>query len=139
MQKRQELRRQIGSLALALLVCVGVMLGFYALANALTRNVLLGALIGLALALGNFVILSVTVSNAIDRAARDGESKRAKLEIQSSALLRPIVLLAIYVALFRTNICDPVAALLPLLFAQIAIKVLEFFRKDEPKGGDSNP
>ena len=33
---------------------------------------------------------------------------------------------------------ERVAALLPLLFAQVAIKVLEFFRNDK-KGGDTAP
>ena len=51
---------------------------------------------------------------------------------------RPLVLALIYIVLFRAKVCDPVAALLPLLFAQVAIKVLEFFRNDK-KGGDTAP
>ena len=40
--------------------------------------------------------------------------------------------------LFHAKVCDPLAALLPLLFAQAAIKLIEFFRKDS-KGGDAVP
>ena len=87
-------------------------------------------------ALGNFFFLSVTVSNALDRAARDGEPRRAQLSIQLSGTVRLVVLALIYVVLFRAGLCDPVAALLPLIFAQIAIKFVEFFRKDD-KGGDA--
>lgn len=148
LQKHRDILHQIGSLALASLVCVGVMLALYALAGALTRSVLLGALIGLLLAVGNFAALCITVSNAVDRAARDKDPKRAQLEIQSASLVRPIILIIIYVALFRAKVCDPVAAVLPLLFAQVSIKLLEFFRRDgsdasaeqgDQKGGENTP
>ena len=81
MQKNRDVLRQVGGLAVALLVCIAVMLAVY---------------------------------------------------------VRPLVLALIYVVLFRAKVCDPVAALLPLLFAQVAIKVLEFFRNDK-KGGDTAP
>ena len=116
--------------------CVAAMLAVYALFGGCTRQVMLGAAAGLVLAIGNFFFLSVTVSNALDRAARDGEPQKAQLSIQISGTVRLVVLALIYVALFRAGVCDPVAALLPLVFAQVAIKFVEFFRKDD-KGGDA--
>ena len=71
-------------------------------------------------------------------AANGGSPQKAQLEIQTSSVVRPLVLALIYIVLFRAKVCDPVAALLPLLFAQVAIKVLEFFRNDK-KGGDTAP
>lgn len=136
MQKYRQIAQQMLRLSLATAACVAAMLGVYALLGACTRQVVLGAVAGLALALGNFFFLSVTVSNALDRAARDGEPRRAQLSIQLSGTVRLVVLVLIYVALFRAGLCDPVAALLPLIFAQIAIKFVEFFRKDD-KGGDA--
>ena len=94
--------------------------------------------VGWTLAVGNFLSLSITVSNALDRAANGGSPQKAQLEIQTSSVVRPLVLALIYIVLFRAKVCDPVAALLPLLFAQVAIKVLEFFRNDK-KGGDTAP
>ena len=73
-----------------------------------------------------------------DAAALGGSPQKAQLEIQTSSVVRPLVLALIYIVLFRAKVCDPVAALLPLLFAQVAIKVLEFFRNDK-KGGDTAP
>ena len=70
--------------------------------------------------------------------ANGGSPQKAQLEIQTSSVVRPLVLALIYIVLFRAKVCDPVAALLPLLFAQVAIKVLEFFRNDK-KGGDTAP
>lgn len=138
MQKNRDVLQQVGRLAVALLVCIAAMLGLYALLGRLDRPVLLGAALGWLLAVGNFLSLSITVSNALDRAAHGGSPQKAQMEIQTSSVVRPLVLAAIYIVLFRFKVCDPVAALLPLLFAQIAIKVLEFFRTDE-KGGDTAP
>ncbi len=138
MQKNRGVLRQVGGLAAALLVCIAVMLAVYALLGRLDRMVLLGALFGWLLAIGNFLSLSITVSNALDRAANGGSPQKAQLEIQTSSVVRPLVLAVIYIVLFCAKVCDPVAALLPLLFAQVAIKVLEFFRNDK-KGGDTAP
>lgn len=136
MQKHREILRQVGRLTVALAICVAVMLVVYALLGAFTREVLLGAVAGMILAIGNFVSLSITVSNAVDRAARDNDPQRAQLSIQASGVIRLLVLAAIYILLFRAKVCDPVAALLPLLMAQAVLKLVEFFRKDD-KGGDA--
>ena len=117
---------------------IAAMLAAYALTGHFTNAVLLGALIGFVLAMGNFLSLSITVSNAMNRAANGGSPQKAQLEIQTSSVVRPLVLAVIYIVLFRAKVCDPIAALLPLLFAQVAIKVLEFFRNDK-KGGDTAP
>lgn len=136
MQKHREILRQVCRLMVALAVCVAIMLGVYALLGAFTSSVVVGAILGFVLAVGNFVSLSITVSNAMDRAARDKDPQRAQLSIQASGVIRLLVLAAIYILLFRANVCDPVAALLPLLMAQAVLKLVEFFRKDD-EGGDA--
>lgn len=136
MQKHREILRQVCRLMVALAVCVAIMLGVYALLGAFTSSVVVGAILGFVLAVGNFVSLSITVSNAMDRAARDKDPQRAQLLIQASGVIRLLVLAAIYILLFRAKVCDPVAALLPLLMAQAVLKLVEFFRKDD-EGGDA--
>ena len=136
MQKHREILRQVCRLMVALAVCVAIMLGVYALLGAYTSSVVVGAILGFVLAVGNFVSLSITVSNAMDRAARDKDPQRAQLSIQASGVIRLLVLAAIYILLFRAKVCDPVAALLPLLMAQAVLKLVEFFRKDD-EGGDA--
>ena len=144
MQKNRDVLRQVGGLAVALLVCIAVMLAVYALLGRLNRLVLLGAVFGWILAVGNFLSLSITVSNALDRAANGGSPQKAQLEIQTSSVVRPVILVIIYILLFRAELCDPLAAILPLLFAQICIKLIDFFRPDpqaaqKTKDGDSTP
>ncbi len=135
MQKHRDILHQVTRLTIAMIICVGIMLGIYALLGIFTRSVLVGAVVGLLLSIGNFVSLSITVSNALDRAARDNDPQRAQLSIQTSSVIRLLVLAAIYILLFRAKLCDPIAALLPLLLAQGVLKLVEFFRNDKEGGG----
>lgn len=135
MQKHRDILHQVTRLTIAMIICVGIMLGIYALLGIFTRSVLVGAVVGLLLSIGNFVSLSITVSNALDRAARDNDPQRAQLSIQTSSVIRLLVLAAIYILLFRVKLCDPIAALLPLLLAQGVLKLVEFFRNDKEGGG----
>ncbi len=142
MQKHRDIFEQTGRLAVAVALCIAAMLAVYALAGRFDNAVLIGALVGFVLAMGNFLSLSITVSNALDRAANGGSPQKAQLEIQTSSVVRPVVLVIIYILLFRAKLCDPVAAILPLLFAQVCIKLIEFFRKEptkDKKDGDSTP
>ena len=135
MQKHRDILHQVTRLTIAMIICVGIMLGIYALLGIFTRSVLVGAVVGLLLSIGNFVALSITVSNALDRAARANDPQRAQLSIQTSSVIRLLVLAAIYILLFRAKLCDPIAALLPLLLAQGVLKLVEFFRNDKEGGG----
>lgn len=142
MQKHRDIFEQTGRLAVAVALCIAAMLAVYALAGRFDNAVLIGALAGFVLAMGNFLSLSITVSNALDRAANGGSPQKAQLEIQTSGVVRPVVLVIIYILLFRAKLCDPVAAILPLLFAQVCIKLIEFFHKEptkDKKDGDSTP
>lgn len=142
MQKHRDIFEQTGRLAVAVALCIAAMLAVYALAGRFDNAVLIGALVGFVLAMGNFLSLSITVSNALDRAANGGSPQKAQLEIQTSSVVRPVVLVIIYILLFRAKLCDPVTAILPLLFAQVCIKLIEFFRKEptkDKKDGDSTP
>ena len=130
MQKHQDILQQVGRMALATAGCSAIMLAIYAVVGRFTTAVLLGGLLGTVIAVGNFLALSI--------AAAGDNSVKACMSIQSSSVVRTAILAVIYVLLFHAKVCDPLAALLPLLFAQAAIKLIEFFRKDS-KGGDAVP
>ena len=139
MQKHRDVLQQASRLAVAVALCIAAMLAVYALTGHFTNAVLLGALIGFVMAMGNFLSLSITVSNAMNRAANGGSP-----QIQTSSVVRPVILVIIYILLFRAGLCDPLAAILPLLFAQVCIKLIDFFRPDpqaaqKTKDGDSTP
>ena len=141
LQKHRDVFAQASRLAVAVALCIAAMLAVYALAGHFTNAVLLGAMIGFVLSMGNFLSLSITVSNALDRAANGGSPQKAQQEIQTSSVVRPVVLVIIYILIFRAKLCDPLAAILPLLFAQVCLKLIDFFRKDDSskpeKDGDT--
>ncbi len=120
---------QVLRVAAGEIVCVALMLGVYALLGRMTLPVLLGALFGAAASVLNFLALSMTVSRAADR-AEAGEAEKAKLSVQGSSVVRLIVLAAAYVLVLSAKVCDPLAAILPLLFTQVSLNVTEYFRKD---------
>jgi len=68
LQKHRDVLQQASRLAVAVALCIAAMLAVYALTGHFTNAVLLGALIGFVMAMGNFLSLSITVSNAMNRA-----------------------------------------------------------------------
>ena len=66
MQKHQDILQQVGRMALATAGCSAIMLAIYAVVGRFTTAVLLGGLLGTVIAVGNFLALSITVSNALD-------------------------------------------------------------------------
>lgn len=133
MQKHRDVLAQASRLAVAVALCIAAMLAVYALAGQFSNAVLIGAVIGFVMAMGNFLSLSITVSNAMDHAVNGGSPQKAQMEIQTSSVIRLVVLVIIYILVFRAKLCDPLAAILPLLFAQVCLKLTEFFHKEEPK------
>lgn len=116
--------------------CICVMLAVYVLMNKLDAAVLLGALAGGLVAIGNFLFLSISVSRAADRAQRDGAEAAAKAtaSVQRNSILRKAALAIIYIILLKSGYFDLLATILPLVFVQVSIYLTEFFRKD---GDDS--
>lgn len=121
--------KQFIRVAAAELVLTAIMLGVYALIGRFTMAVVLGAVLGCLLSLANFLMLSVTVSRAADR-AQAGDPVKARAQVQGSSVLRLFALAVIYIITLRTGIFDPIAAVLPLVFLQVSISLVEFFRKD---------
>ena len=95
MRKHEDIFGQVSRLAVAVALCIAAMLAVYALAGRFTNTVLLGALIGFVLAMGNFISLCITVSNALDRTVKGDNPQKAQLQIQSSGVIRLVVLVII--------------------------------------------
>ena len=134
MQRNRDVLRQVGRLALAEGVCVAVMLAIYGVLGRFTRQVLFGGLLGGALAVVHFFLLSVSIANVLEQAQATGDTKRGTLVIQAASSVRLLIIGAILAAAFWAKLCDPVAALLPLLLSQLLIKLIAFFYK----GDDEN-
>jgi hypothetical protein len=111
-------------------ICVALMLGVYALIGKFSTSVLVGAIFGEVATLLYFLSITVVVSMAADKAENTGQAAKAKLTVQSSSTIRLLALAVIYIIVLKAKICDPIAAVLPLIFLRISITLMEFFRRD---------
>ncbi|WP_294451217.1 ATP synthase subunit I [uncultured Gemmiger sp.] len=128
MHKYRDVLGQVGRLAAVEAVCVAVILAVYFFLGGMTVKVLLGALIGGAMSVAHFLVLSVSVCKALDCAKSEEEAARVRVSIQASASMRLLVMAVILIVLFKMGVCDPVAALVPLLCAQLALKFIGLFQ-----------
>ena len=133
--RNKDVLKQVLLIFACEIACICVMLAIYALMSKLDAAVLLGALAGGLVAIGNFLFLSISVSRAADRAQRDGAEAAAKatVSVQRSSILRKVALAIIYIILLKSGYFDLLATILPLVFVQVSIYLTEFFRKDGEK------
>lgn len=116
------------------LACVAIMFCVYAFIGKLTAKVILGGVFGMIISLANFLLLTIAVTRASEKAANGGDPIKAKLAVQSSSIYRLLGIGVIYIVVLKAGVCDPIAAILPLPFVQISINLMEFFHRD----GDKN-
>ncbi len=124
--------RQFFKVALGVAVLTALELGVYALLGRFSVSVLLGAVFGMVVSCANFLALTVTVSRAADR-AEGGDPSKAKTAVQGSSVVRLLALLAVYILVLKTTNLDPLASVLPLVFVQLSLYGIEFFRRDGEK------
>ena len=122
--------KETGTVLIGELVCVALMLGVYALIGKISRPVIIGALVGLALATGNFFMMAVSATNASERAVQQ-DVKAGRQMIRSSYMIRMAVIAVILFVLVKAGVCNAVTAILPLVFVRWILTVAELFRKKD--------
>ena len=84
-------------------------------------SVLYGNLGGAAIAVGNFFMMALIATRAVDRAMEKGKPEEAAMRVKATAtvrLLGCLGLCVILIAVFKTNVY---ATLIPMLFPRIGI------------------
>ena len=130
-------RRELGWVAAWTLGLSALMNLIFVLAGQWTPGVLWGTLLGCAAAIGNFWLMCRTVEKATGMAP-----DRAKTAVASSQTLRLLLQGAVLVAAFTIPVFQPLAALLPLFFPQIAVRLRPLWKTDpaenkQETGGDA--
>ena len=133
MESRKIVFKETAIVLAGQVICVGAMLGIYALLGLFGTKVLLGGIVGAVLAVLNFFFMAVGASMAADK-AQDQNVKGGKALLQLSMVLRYIVLFVALFAFAKSGLCDAVAMVLPIAFVRPIISFGEFFRKS----GDKN-
>ena len=128
MNSRKLIFKETAVVAIGQAVCVAVMIGIYALLGRYDSGVLLGGIFGGLLAILNFFFMAVGAMMAADK-AEDQNVKGGQATIQTSYLLRMVLLVVIMFALVKSGLCNVVALVLPLAFTRPIISIGEFFRK----------
>ena len=109
-------------------ICVAAMFGVFALLGKFDQTVLWGGILGGVLAILNFFFMAIGASLAADKAEAQNV-KGGKAMIQSSFMLRYLVLIVVLFAGAKSGLCNVVALVLPLVFTRPILSVGEFFRK----------
>ena len=89
-------------------------------------TVLFGNILGAAAAVGNFLLLGLTVQSAVLK-----EEKEARNLIKLSQTLRFFLLIAVAVVGYLVPIFNPIAVVIPLLFPRVAIALRPLVMKNK--------
>lgn len=105
-----------------------VMVGVFALMGLCDVPVLLGAVVGTVLTVGNFFVMAVCADLAADKAAQQ-DVNGAKALLGSSRTGRYVVLAVVLFACGASGYFHVLALALPLAFLRPALIMAEFFKK----------
>ena len=128
MDSRRFVLKETAIVLLGEILCSGAMVGIFALLGKYDSAVLLGAAVGAVLATLNFFFMAVGATLAADK-AENQNVKGGKAMIQSSYLIRLVVLFAILFAFAKSGVCNVIALVVPLIFVRPVLTIAEFFRK----------
>lgn len=128
MDARKLVMKETAVVAVGQVICVGAMLGIYALLGYFDNPVLLGGIAGGVLAILNFFFMAISAMKAADKATEQNV-KGGQLTMRLSYIIRLAVLFIVLYALVKSGLCDVLATVLPLLFVRPVLFVADFFRK----------
>lgn len=127
-ESRKIVLKQTATVLIGQVICVGIMFGIYGLLKKFDVSVLLGGLVGMALAVGNFFFMAMIATLAADRAEAQDVAGGQKL-LKGSYPLRLLVLAGVLILCGRSGYFDILALVLPLAFVRPTITVAAFFEK----------
>jgi hypothetical protein len=128
MDSRKLVLKEVLIVAIGQMIGLALMLGIYVLTGFFRISVLLGALVGAAVAVGNFFFMAVVASVAADKAQQQDVAGGQKL-LKGAYPVRLLILALILFACGKSGYFDVLALVIPLVFVRPTLTVAEFFRK----------
>ena len=132
MDPRKIVFQETAVVAVGEVICTAAMIGIFALIGYFNTGVVLGAIVGMVLAIGNFLFMAIGASLAADK-AQVQDVKGGQSLLQMSMLLRYAVLFIVLFACGRSGMFNLIALVLPLVFVRPTLTIAEFFRKPGEK------
>ena len=130
MDSRKLILKQTLLVLVGQAICIGVMLGIFALLGSFDQKVLLGGIFGGIIATGNFFFMAVAVAMASDKAVNQ-DVRGGQATIKLSYFLRMAVIAVILFALVKSGLCNVLTAVLPLVFTRPILSITAFFQKGD--------
>lgn len=125
---RKLVLKETALIAAGEILCVALMCLVYVLIGKFQISVLLGGLVGLAVATGNFFALAVAATLAADK-AEAGDPATGKKLMRGSYPIRLLVMAGVLILCAKSGFFDVFALVVPLLFVRPILTFAEFFRK----------
>ena len=114
-------KKETGYIAAWVVLLSLIMEAVFLLIRKWDLSVLFGNIGGAAIAVGNFFLLALIATRAVNRAVENGKPEEAASRVKATATIRLlgcVALCVILIAVFKTNVY---ATLIPLLFPRIGI------------------
>ena len=128
MQSNNTSFRETVPVAIGQVLCTAAMILVFALVGKYSLSVLLGGLLGAAVATANFFIMSFVANLAADKAASQDVAGGQKL-IHLSYLGRMIGMFLVLILCAKSGYFHPLALVLPLAFTRPILTIAELFKK----------
>lgn len=132
MKLAPSIKKETGHIAVGVLAGDAIMLVVFALLKKMDYTVLLGALLGSAAAIGNFLLMGIHLQRAMS------EPERAKLLVHKSYTMRMLGIVAVMIIGFLAPCFQIVAVVVPFLLPSVTIKLMQLTGRYQPgkKGGE---
>lgn len=127
-ESRKLVFKETALIAIGEAICVALMCIVYVLLGKFNISVVLGGLVGLLVATGNFFALAVVATLASDKAEAGDPMSGQKL-MKSSYPIRLLVMAGVLILCAKSGFFDVIALVVPLLFIRPILTIAEFFRK----------
>ena len=128
MNSKNTAFRDTGIIAVGQVLCTAAMILVFALVGKYSLSVLLGGLLGAAVATANFFIMSFVANLAADKAASQDVAGGQKM-IQLSYTGRMLGTFLVLILLAKSGHFHALALVLPLAFTRPILTIAELFKK----------
>jgi len=122
-------KKETGYIAVWVVLLSFIMEAVFLVIGKWDLSVLFGNLGGAAVSIGNFFLMALIATRAVDKALEKGKPEDAAARVKATAtfrLLGCVLLCVILIAVFKTNVY---ATLIPMLFPRIGIVFWPRFNK----------
>ena len=130
MDPRKIVFQETAIVAVGEVICTAAMIGIFFLMGYFNTGVVLGAIVGMVLAIGNFLFMAIGASLAADKAEAQ-DVKGGQATVQMFYIGRLIGIAVILFALIKSGLCNVYTAVIPLIFTRPILTIYEFFRKGD--------